>query len=59
MYSKFTVVFFGTAFNRLLPVVAVVALLSPTWGAAQEAPQLDLPRVKLSAGMHLIDAQVA
>ena len=26
---------------------------------AQDAPQLDLPRVKLSAGMHLIDAQVA
>lgn len=26
---------------------------------AQNAPQMDLPRVKLSAGMHLIDAQVA
>ena len=26
---------------------------------AQESPQLDLPRVKLSAGMHQIDAQVA
>ena len=26
---------------------------------AQDAPQLDLPRVKLSAGMHLVDAQVA
>src|SRR3990167_1534486 len=26
---------------------------------AQDAPQMDLPRVKLSAGMHLIDAQVA
>jgi uncharacterized membrane protein (UPF0127 family) len=26
---------------------------------AQGQPQLDLPRVKLSAGMHLIDAQVA
>lgn len=26
---------------------------------AQDAPQIDLPRVKLSAGMHLIDAQVA
>lgn len=26
---------------------------------AQDAPQTDLPRVKLSAGMHLIDAQVA
>lgn len=26
---------------------------------AQEAPQLDLPRTKLSAGMHLIDVQLA
>jgi uncharacterized membrane protein (UPF0127 family) len=26
---------------------------------AQNAPQLDLPRIKLSAGMHLIDIQVA
>jgi uncharacterized membrane protein (UPF0127 family) len=26
---------------------------------AQDAPQTNLPRVKLSAGMHLIDAQVA
>ncbi len=26
---------------------------------AQNAPQMDLPRVKLSAGMHLIDAQMA
>ena len=59
MNSKFGVVFFGTAFHRLLPVLAVVALLGPARGGAQEAPQLDLPRTKLSAGMHLIDAQVA
>jgi hypothetical protein len=26
---------------------------------AQNAPQMDLPRIKLSAGMHLIDTQVA
>ena len=26
---------------------------------AQEAPQLNLPRIKLSAGMHLIDVQLA
>lgn len=26
---------------------------------AQTAPQIDLPRIKLSAGMHLIDTQVA
>jgi uncharacterized protein len=34
--------------------------LSLAGGAqAQEAPQLDLPRLKLSAGMHLIDVQLA
>jgi uncharacterized membrane protein (UPF0127 family) len=59
MKSKFAVVFSGKAFNRLVPVLAVVALLYPAWGGAQEAPQLNLQRVKLSAGMHLIDAQVA
>jgi len=26
---------------------------------AQNAPQMDLPRIKISAGMHLIDTQVA
>ena len=26
---------------------------------AQNAPQMDLPRIKISAGMHLIDVQVA
>lgn len=33
------------------------ALVNPSH--AQNTPQMDLPRVKLSAGMHLIDAQVA
>jgi len=33
------------------------ALVNPSH--AQNAPQMDLPRVKLSAGMHLIDAQMA
>jgi len=59
MSFKLGVVFFGKAFNRLLPVLAAVALLSPAWGGAQEVPQMNLQRVKLSAGMHLIDAQVA
>ena len=39
----------------LLALGAVLA--SPSH--AQNAPQMDLPRVKLSAGMYLIDAQVA
>lgn len=34
-----------------------IALCQPCH--AQNAPQLDLPRIKLAAGMHLIDTQVA
>jgi len=41
--------------TRLLCLLACVT--SPAW--SQESPQLDLPRVTLSAGMHLIHAQVA
>lgn len=40
---------------RLLCLCALAS--GPAW--SQDAPQLDLPRVKLSAGMYLIDAQVA
>lgn len=44
--------------SRAAAVVTLAALLGqPSY--AQDAPQMDLPRVKLSAGMHLIDAQVA
>ena len=43
--------------------IAIALLgLASTLGSlshAQNAPQTDLPRIKLSAGMHLIDAQVA
>ena len=40
---------------------AVFALIAAAWVgvAAAQAPQLNLPRVRLAAGMHLIDAQVA
>ncbi len=42
----------------LLRLICLLSLLStPAW--SQESPQLDLPRVTLSAGMHLIHAQVA
>lgn len=34
-------------------------LFSATWVQAQESAQLDLPRVKLGAGMYQIEAQVA
>jgi uncharacterized protein len=40
------------------PLFALVATLALASAFAQE-PQMNLPRVKLSAGMHQIDAQVA
>ena len=43
---------------RLL-LTAFLILASFTKVAAQESPQLQLPRVTLTAGFHLIDAQVA
>ncbi len=45
--------------NRLLAslLILLVAQGLPAW--ARQGPQLDLPRVTLSAGMHLIQAQVA
>ncbi len=45
--------------NRRHFRIALIALaLSPLLAMAQE-PQMQLPRIKLSAGMHQIDAQVA
>ena len=41
------------------PAPALAAVLVAVAAHAQEQPQLDLPRVHLSAGMHQIDAQVA
>ena len=45
--------------KRLIaPLIGLLAALhGPAWG--QDAPQLQLPRVTLTAGMHLIQAQVA
>jgi uncharacterized protein len=43
-------------FTRLLTAAALAACLSP---ALAQEPQTNLPRVKLAAGMHQIDAQVA
>jgi len=47
------------ACGRFLPVLALTAVLAPGWTAAQEVPQMNLQRVKLTAGMYVIDAQVA
>ncbi|PKO67088.1 MAG: hypothetical protein CVU22_13395 [Betaproteobacteria bacterium HGW-Betaproteobacteria-16] len=40
-------------------MLASVLMLLLTPALAQDAPQLDLPRTTLKAGMHLIQAQVA
>jgi uncharacterized membrane protein (UPF0127 family) len=43
----------------LAQVLAATALALPAGSWAQEAPQLNLQRMKLSAGMHVIDVQLA
>lgn len=45
--------------NRLLARLSLLLFALATQAWAQEGPQLDLPRVTLTAGMHLINAQVA
>jgi uncharacterized membrane protein (UPF0127 family) len=45
--------------NRLRPLLAALLLTCVGSAMSQEQPQSGLPRVKLTAGMHLIDAQVA
>ena len=50
---------FGKTCKSLFSVLALTALLSPLGVSAQEGPQMNLQRVKLSAGMYVIDAQVA
>jgi uncharacterized membrane protein (UPF0127 family) len=40
-------------------MAAATALFLPGLTAAQQVPQINLQRVKLNAGMHVIDAQVA
>ena len=45
--------------KKLLFVLIFIALGLNNLGHAQGKPQLDLPKIKLSAGMHLIDTQVA
>lgn len=40
-------------------IASLLLALLPTLSPAQEAPQMNLPRTTLKAGMHLIQAQVA
>lgn len=48
-----------TVARFIVSIATVTTLLLPGWTAAQQAPQLNLQRIKLNAGMHVIDAQVA
>lgn len=59
MFFESGTVFFRGAFKGLTQMLAVAALFVPLGASAQDGPQMNLQRVKLSAGMHLIDAQVA
>lgn len=45
--------------NRLIHVLPALLLAAFMFPAVAQEPQTGLPRVKLSIGMHLIDAQVA
>jgi uncharacterized protein len=45
--------------TRLTPALAALALAAALGPAQAQEAQMNLPRVKLSAGMHQIDAQVA
>ena len=51
-------IFPGKTSRRLIATLAA-ALLLPGWAIAQPAPQMNLQRVKLNAGLYVIDAQVA
>ena len=59
MFSQSRAGSFSLARKSLVQMLTVSALLSPLWTWAEEGPQMNLQRVKLSAGMHLIDVQVA
>ncbi|NDP62222.1 DUF192 domain-containing protein [Polaromonas sp.] len=47
------------AYRFIGTLATATILLLPAWAAAQQAPQLNLQRAKINAGMYVIDAQVA
>ncbi|MDO9358509.1 MAG: DUF192 domain-containing protein [Polaromonas sp.] len=51
--------FFRARHHLAACALAGLSVVTATGALAQEGPQLDLQRVRLSAGMHQIDAQVA
>ena len=56
---KAAVNFVENAYKSIFFLLACVAMLAPSQVFAQETPQINLQRIRLSAGMHVIDAQVA
>ena len=59
MRLKSTAFPFQNLRQHLLALLATATFLVPVWSGAQEVPQMNLQRTKLSAGMYVIDAQVA
>lgn len=57
MFSKIELSIFTR--NAVASVLAFSAVMAPAYVGAQDAPQMNLQRIKLTAGMHQIDAQVA
>ena len=47
------------AMNPIVRFFLTLTFLCPGASFAQDTPQMDLPRVKLTAGMYLVDTQVA
>ena len=50
---------FNLPLHRLARCLALIGAVAVSPAFAQDGPQMNLQRVKISAGMHLIDAQVA
>ena len=59
MYSKTCSVLLAQARKNLFVIVAISALQLPGLAIGQDIPQTNLQRIQLTAGMHVIDAQVA
>ncbi len=59
MSFKAAIFVFEKICQSLIAALAAVVLLVPTHASAQEVPQMNLQRTRLSAGMYVIDAQVA
>lgn len=59
MRLKFMASPFQNFHQNLLALLAAATFFVPAWSEAQEAPQMNLQRTKLSVGMYVIDAQVA